>query len=54
MSKRELPPNRALNSAFKERGRDAVVMIEAFPILEGELLWLERVSPSNERRAGER
>ena len=42
MTKRkfELPPNPIFNSEFKQRGRDNVVMIDVFPVLDGEMLRL--------------
>lgn len=36
----EFPPKRFLSSAFKEKGREDVVLIDAFPIHDGELLRL--------------
>ena len=40
MAKAYLPRERVLNSAFKEKGRADVVMIDVFPINEGDLLAL--------------
>ena len=40
MTSAKLPCERVLNSAFKERGRDDVVMIDVFPIRDGDQLKL--------------
>jgi hypothetical protein len=38
MSQLELPDKPVLNSEFARRGRPDVVMIDAFPVRDGELL----------------
>lgn len=48
----ELPPNRAYNSAFAEQGIDGVVMIESFPIYDGERLRLVFESVDSPNRQG--
>jgi hypothetical protein len=40
MSKTDLPGEQVINNAFKERGREGVVMIDVFPVCDGELLKL--------------
>jgi hypothetical protein len=48
----QLPALRALNSAFKERGREDVIMIDVFPIHDGELLKLTFESSNSLWRQG--
>jgi hypothetical protein len=38
MTNTGLPPERVLNNAFKERGRENVVKIDVLPVHDGELL----------------
>ena len=40
MSNAQLPNKRVMNSAFKDKGREDVVMIEAYPIQDGERIKL--------------
>jgi hypothetical protein len=52
MGSKELPRERVLNSAFDERGRDRVVMIEVLPIEDGERLKLAFESAKSPWRQG--
>lgn len=52
MSKFELPCERAMNVAFKEKGRTDVVMIDVFPINDGDRLTLTFESVNSAWRHG--
>ena len=52
MNGAQLPHNRVMNRAFAEKGRDDVVMIEVFPISDGELLQLTFESKNSDWRQG--
>jgi hypothetical protein len=52
MSQLELPDKPVLNSEFARRGRPDVVMIDAFPVRDGELLKLSFESKESPWRQG--
>ncbi len=52
MSKIDLPKERVINSAFKEKGRENVVKIEIFSINDGEVLKLTFESINSPWRQG--
>jgi hypothetical protein len=52
MSKFELPSRQVLSKAFKEKGREDVVMVDIFPIREGELIKLTFESVNSPWRQG--
>ena len=52
MSNFQFPDQRLMNSEFKKRGREDVVMIDAFPIRDGDLLKLSFESINSPRQQG--
>lgn len=52
MSNADLPGERVMNGAFKQRGQDDVVMIDVFPISNGEQLALTFESAESPWRQG--
>lgn len=52
MAKVELPSERVLNSAFKDKGRADVVKIDVFPVSDGDLLALTFESKESPWRQG--
>lgn len=52
MTKFQMPPERTYNSGLKKHGLDSVVMIEAFPVRDGERLALTFESVRSDLRQG--